>query len=46
VKALRGLPGIGDWAHNEMSTCTRCLAVAVDQRLLLNLARSAESRSF
>ena len=46
VKGLRALPGLGEWAQNEMSICARCLAVAVDQRLLLNLARSAESRSF
>jgi hypothetical protein len=46
VKMLSGLPAIGTWAQNEMSTCTQCLAVIVDQRLLVNLACAAESRSF
>jgi len=46
MKMLRSLPAIGGWAQNEMSTCTSCLAVVVDQRLLLNLASVAESRSY
>jgi hypothetical protein len=46
MKMLSGLPGIGGWAQNEMSTTTQCLAVVVDRRLLLNLARAAESRSY
>jgi hypothetical protein len=46
VKVLRSLPGIGEWARNEMYTCTRCLAVTVDQRLLLNLERAAQDRSY
>jgi hypothetical protein len=46
MKMLRSLPAIGGWAQNEMSTCTSCLAVVVDQRLLLNLASAAESRSY
>lgn len=46
VKMLRSLPGIGEWARNEMYTTTRCLAVAVDQRLLLNLERAAQDRSY
>lgn len=46
MKMLSGLPGIGGWAQNEMSTATQCLAVVVDQRLLQNLACAAESRSF
>jgi len=46
VKMLSNLPGVRGWAQNEMSTCTQCLAVIVDQRLLLNLACAAESRSF
>jgi hypothetical protein len=46
VKLIRSLPGVSGWAQNELSTCTRCLAVIVDQRLLENLARAAESRSF
>jgi hypothetical protein len=46
VKMLSSLPGLGGWAQNEMATCTQCLAVIVDQRLLLNLACAADSRSF
>jgi len=46
VKMLRSLPTIGGWAQNEMATCTSCLAVLVDQRLLFNLACAAESRSY
>ena len=46
VKMLSRLPGLGDWAQNEMAICTQCLAVIVDQRLLLNLACAADSRSF
>jgi hypothetical protein len=43
---LSALPGIGGWAQNEMSTTTQCLAVIVDQRLLMNLACAADSRAF
>lgn len=46
VKMIQMLPGLGNWAQNELVTCTRCLAVVVDQRLLENLSRAAESRSF
>ena len=46
LKVLSGIPGLGGWAQNEMSTATQCLAVIVDQRLLTNLACAAESRSF
>lgn len=46
VKMIKILPGLGNWAQGELATCTRCLAVIVDQRLLENLARAAESRSF
>jgi hypothetical protein len=46
VKMLQAIPGLGDWAQGELATCTRCLAVIVDQRLLQNLASAAESRSF
>ena len=46
VKMLRSLPAIGSWAQIEMTICTNCLAVLVDQRLLLNLERAAESRSY
>lgn len=46
VRMVGSLPGLGGWAQNEMSTCTQCLAVIVNQRLLMNLACAAESRSF
>jgi hypothetical protein len=46
MKMLSGLPGISGWARNEMSTATQCLAVIVDQRLIMNLACAADSRSF
>jgi hypothetical protein len=46
LKMLSNVPGLGGWAQNEMSICTQCLAVIVDQRLLLNLACAADSRSF
>jgi len=46
MKMLSNVPGVGGWAQNEMATATQCLAVIVDQRLLLNLACAADSRSF
>jgi hypothetical protein len=45
VRMFRGLPTVGGWAQKEMSICANCLAVLVDQRLLLNLACAAEIRS-
>jgi hypothetical protein len=45
VKMIRRLPAVGGWAQKEMATCANCLAVVVDQRLLLNLACAAEARS-
>jgi hypothetical protein len=45
VKMLQGLPAVGTWAQKEMAICANCLAVMVDQRLLLNLACAAETRS-
>lgn len=45
MKMIGGLPGIGAWAQKEMAICTRCLAVMVDQRLLVNLASAAEARA-
>jgi hypothetical protein len=45
MRMLGGLPAIGSWAQKEMAVCARCLAVMVDQRLLLNLACAAEARS-
>jgi len=38
------LPVVGGWAQKEMATCAGCLAVLVDQRLMLNLACAAEAR--
>jgi hypothetical protein len=46
VKMIKVIPGVGGWAQNELATCARCLAVIVDQRLIENLSRVAESRSF
>jgi hypothetical protein len=45
VKMIRRLPAIGTWAQKETAICANCLAVLVDQRLLLNLACAAETRS-
>jgi hypothetical protein len=45
VKMFRALPVVGAWAQKEMAVCTNCLAVMVDQRLLVNLACAAEARS-
>jgi len=45
MQMFRGLPAIGAWAQKEMAICANCLAVMVDQRLLLNLACAAEVRS-
>jgi len=45
VKMLGGLPAVGEWAQKEMAVCANCLAVLVDQRLLMNLACAAEARS-
>jgi hypothetical protein len=45
VKMIRRLPAVGGWARKEMAICTSCLAVLVDQRLLVNLACAAETRS-
>jgi hypothetical protein len=45
VRMIRRLPALGGWAQKEMAICAGCLAVLVDQRLLLNLACAAEARS-
>jgi hypothetical protein len=45
VRMFRALPAVGGWAQKEMATCSNCLAVMVDQRLLVNLACAAEVRS-
>ncbi|HEY4840207.1 MAG TPA: hypothetical protein VIH72_16450, partial [Candidatus Acidoferrales bacterium] len=46
VDSLRKLPALNQWAQSEMTTCTRYLAVIVDQRLSNNLAYAAEMRSY
>lgn len=46
VDSLRKLPALNQWAQSEMTTCTRYLAVIVDQRLSNNLACAAEMRSY
>jgi hypothetical protein len=45
VKMISGLPAVGGWAQQEMAMCANCLAVTVDQRLLVNLACAADARS-
>ena len=45
VDSLRKLPALRQWAQSEMTTCSRYLAVIVDQRLSNNLACAAEMRS-
>lgn len=45
VDSLRKVPTFSQWAQSEMTTCTRYLAVIVDQRLSNNLACAAEMRS-
>src|SRR5579864_2309273 len=42
LATLRKLPALNNWAHSEMTTCARYLAVTVDQRLSNNLACAAE----
>jgi hypothetical protein len=46
VDTLRKLPALNQWAQSEMATCTRYLAVIVDQRLSNNLACASEMRSY
>jgi hypothetical protein len=46
VDSLRKVPTFSQWAQSEMTTCTRYLAVIVDQRLSNNLACAAEMRSY
>jgi hypothetical protein len=45
VKVLCKLPALHQWAQREMATCSRFVAVLVDQRLTQNLAYAAEMRS-
>jgi hypothetical protein len=45
VHVLCRLPALQDWAKREMATCSRYVAVLVDQRLTQNLAYAAEMRS-
>ncbi len=39
------LPALAAWAEREMATCSRYVAVRMDQRLQRNLACAAEIRS-
>jgi ATP-dependent exoDNAse (exonuclease V) alpha subunit len=39
------LPALATWTQREMATCSRYVAVLVDQRLERNLACAAEARS-
>jgi hypothetical protein len=45
VGVLCRLPALRQWAEREMATCSRYVAVLVDQRLTQNLAYAAEMRS-
>ncbi len=45
VKALGRLPALAAWSQREMATCSRYVAVLVDQRLEHILACAAEVRS-
>jgi hypothetical protein len=39
------IPGIASWANDEMATCSRYVAVLVDQHLERNLACAAQMRA-
>jgi hypothetical protein len=45
ASVLCRLPAMRQWAKREMETCSRYVAVLVDQRLTQNLAYAAEMRS-
>jgi hypothetical protein len=45
VKVLCRMPALQNWAKQEMATCSRYVAVLVDQRLTQNLAYAHEMRS-
>lgn len=45
MDTLCRLPAMSRWAHSEKATCSRYLAVLVDQRLSANLACATEMRS-
>jgi hypothetical protein len=45
ASVLCHLPVLRKWAQQEMATCSRYVAVLVDQRLTQNLAYAAEMRS-
>jgi hypothetical protein len=40
----RIVPGIANWAENEMATCSRYVAVLMDQHLERNMACAAQVR--
>ncbi len=46
VSVLCRLPALQGWAQQEMATCSKYVAVMVDQRLTQNLAYAAEMRSY
>ena len=43
--AGRLMPQVGEWSEREMATCTRYVAVRVDQRMARNLECAAALRS-
>jgi hypothetical protein len=45
VDSLRNLSALRQWANAEMATCSRYLAVIIDQRLSNNQAFAAEMRA-
>ncbi len=45
ILADKSLPQLATWTQREMATCSRYVAVLVDQRLERNLACAAEARS-
>lgn len=42
----KSLPAFARWAETEMTTCTRFVAVVLDQRLAATQAAAAEIRSY
>ena len=40
------VPGVRDWAQNELLSCARYAAAVLDQRLNANLAYAADMNSF
>jgi hypothetical protein len=46
ARMIKKIPLVDSWAHRELSVCSSCLAVLVDQRLALNLACAAQARTY